>query len=333
MVRPLSALLLAALIHAACGGEVAGPERVEVDPRWSAGVPLPIGLTDHAAAVFDGSILVAGGESAAGPSLHVYRFTPGTTSWQRLGDLPDYRVGGHLVVSDGVMYLLGGTHVVDDVHLEDRRVYRYEPAEQRWTERASFPDLRAGTAVGVPGGIVVVGGGFGSAEHGGTFPGDSVAVYDVAANAWHYGSPIRIPRVRPLAVASGPVVHVFGGQYPDLSGTPREIEVYDAAADAWSAAGSFVDYGRIVGQAYAPHGELVHFLGGVLAAPGSPVIETHFRYDMRADRWDVLPELPTPRAHATAVHLDGRIYVIGGLRGPRFVPGAFTDIVEIWDAR
>ena len=322
----------AALLVVACG-QVDEPVAIEIDPRWSLGVPLPMGLTDAAAAVVNGSIMVAGGQSAEGPSLHVYRFTPGATSWERMADLPDYRVGGRLVVSDGTPYLVGGTHVVDNVHFQDRRVYSHLPAEDRWVEVASFPDLRDGDAVAVPGGIVVVGGGFGSADHGGTFPGDSAVMYIAASSSWRYAAPIGTPRHRPLAVASGSIVHVFGGQYLDGSGTPREIEIYDAMSDTWSAGGQFVDYGRIVGQAHARVGDHVHFFGVVAAVPGAPVIETHFRYHIPTDDWEVLPQLPTPRARAAAVVLDGRIHVIGGLRGPRFVPTSFADVVEIYDVR
>lgn len=318
----------AALLVVACG-QVHEPVAIAIDPRWSSGVSLPIGLTDAAAAVVNGSIMVAGGESAAGPSLHVYRFTPGATAWERLADLPDYRVGGRLVVSDGTPYLVGGTHLLPgNVHYPDRRVHSYEPAEDRWVEVAPFPDLRDGDAVAVPGGIVVVGGGFGSADHGGTFPGDSAVIYSAALNSWRYAAPIGTPRRGPLAIASGSIVHVFGGQYLDGAGTPREIEIYDATSDTWSAGGQFVDYGSIVGQAHARVGDHVHFFGG-----GTPVTEAHFRYHIPSDDWELLPMLPTPRTRAAPVVLDGRIHVIGGLRGPRFDPTSFTDVVEIYDAR
>lgn len=323
--------LFAALLFIACGDRE--PVAIEVDPRWSIGVPLPIGLTDVAAGVHNGAIIVAGGESADGPSAHVYRLAPGAVAWQRLSDLPEARVDGRLVVSDGTLYLLGGTLVIDGVHFTDRRLLMYVPAEDRWVERAPLPDLRSGDAVGVPGGVVVVGGGFGSPEHGGVFPGDSAAVYDATANSWRYAAPITTPRSQPLAVAIGSEVHVFGGQQLDGAGTVRDIEVYDAANDTWRTGGRFVDYGLIVGQAYAGNGNAVHFFGGVYAQPGAAMIETHFLYDIASETWDVLPPLPTPRAHAAAVVLDGRIHVIGGLHGPRFNAESFVAAVDIFDVR
>jgi hypothetical protein len=42
-----------------------------------------------------------------------------------------------------------------------------------------------------------------------------------------------------------------------------------------------------------------------------------------------LPQLPTPRAHGAVVVRDGRIHVIGGQHGSRFVPTSFTEVVEI----
>jgi N-acetylneuraminic acid mutarotase len=244
------------------------------------------------------------------------------------------RVSGQLVVSDGVLYLVGGMQLLaSNSFYPDRRVYRYQPREDRWFEVAPFPDLRDGAAVGVPGGMVVVGGGFGDPEHGGTFPGDSAVVYDASANAWRYTAPIRTPRHRPLAVASGSIVYVFGGLNLNGIGTPLDIEIYDATSNTWRISGEFVDYGQIVGQAHAHAGNAVHFFGGLYAQPGSPVIETHFRYDLATEQWQVLPELPTPRAHAAAVVLDGRIYVLGGLRGPRLIAESFTPVVEVFDVR
>jgi len=244
-------IVLIALVAASCDSEPT-PFTVETDAHWSTGVSLPAGWMGVAAAELGGAIVVAGGESEAGPSQRVYRLVPGATSWERLADLPDVRVSARLVVSDGSLYLVGGMHLLpNNVHFADRSVLVWDPAGGRWIERASFPDLRDGDAVGVPGGIVVVGGGFGSTDHGGVFPGDSIVVYNAAADRWTYAAPIQMPRRRPMAIAIDTRVHGFGGQPLEGIGTLLDIEIYDALDDTWSAGGQFADYGQIVGQAYA----------------------------------------------------------------------------------
>jgi N-acetylneuraminic acid mutarotase len=317
---------------AACGADDS-PVSIEIDPRWSLGVPLPVGLAGGAAAEYRGAIVVAGGENESGPSRAVFQYVPGAASWERLGDLPDFRVDGRLVVVDGTLYMVGGFDVrpPGNAYFPAHDLWIYQPATDAWLAGAPLPDNRDGDAAGVPGRIVVVGGGFGSAEHGGEFPGDSVALYDVVGNRWQYGAPIGTPRTNPMSVAVGSRVHVFGGRLVGIPGPARPIEIYDAGTNTWSVAGTFPSsYDVIVGQAHARSGGRVHFFGGLAAVPGAPAVDIHMRYDLATAAWEALPLLPTPRSRAAAVAIDGRIFVIGGLRGPRNLAGAFTGIVEVW---
>jgi hypothetical protein len=328
--RRAALLALLAFVAGCRGG---GPTWIEIDPAWSPGVPLPVPLTGVAAAAFDGAIYVAGGESEAGPSQAVYRWSADGRDWERLADLPVQRLNGQLVVSNGALYLAGGWEIrPGNALFPARDVWRYLPATDEWVERAPLPDLRQGSAIGMPGGIVVVGGGFGSAEHGGTFPGDSVAVYTASMNTWRYGAPIRTPRHAPMAVAVGSRVHVFGG-VAVTAGTALEIEIYDAATDAWMPGGDlYGDYALVLGQAYARSADHVHFFGGLVAVPGGSILAVHMRYDLATNRWERMPFMPTPRSNAAAVALDGRIHVIGGSIDRRGAPGWITRSVEVFSS-
>jgi N-acetylneuraminic acid mutarotase len=51
-------------------------------------------------------------------------------------------------------------------------------------------------------------------------------------------------------------------------------------------------------------------------------------YDPERDVWTSLPPMPTPRNHATAVALNGKIYVIGGFTGATL---AMLPTVEEYD--
>lgn len=328
--RRLPSLALVTLVTVACGDR--GPTWIEVDPRWSLGTPLPVGLTGVAAAAFQGAIYVAGGESDGGPSRAVYRSGP-DGAWERLADLPVQREGGQLVVSDGALYLVGGWEIrpPGNAFYPARDVWLYLPAVDEWVQRAPLPDLRQGTAVGVPDGIVVVGGGFGSVEHGGTYPGDSVAVYTSVTDVWRYGAPLRTPRYGPMAVAVGSRIHVFGG-LPAVPGESTDgNEIYDVAADTWAPGGYlYADYMLAFNAGYARVADHVHFFGGLVARPGGGFLRLHMRYDLTTERWETMPFMPTPRAKAAAVALEGRIHVIGGSVGLRGSPGWTTPAVEVF---
>lgn len=333
VTHPRSWLLATSVVAVVACGSDAGPVSPETDPRWSPGVPLPVGLAGAAAAEYGGAVVVAGGESEAGPSRAVFRYAPGAASWVRMGDLPDFRVDGRLVVVDGTLYMVGGWEVrpPGNVFFPARDLWIYQPATDTWVMGAPLPDTREGDAVGVPGRILVVGGGFGSPDHGGEFPGDSIAIYDVVDNRWRYGAPIGTPRTKPMAVAAASRVHVFGGRLVGSPSPAHPIEVYDASADAWSVAGAFPSaYDVILGQAHTRIGARVHFFGGLAVVPGAPATDIHMRYDLSTAEWEALPLLPTPRSRAAAVAIDGRVYVIGGLRGPRNLPDGFTAVVEVW---
>ncbi len=61
------------------------------------------------------------------------------------------------------------------------------------------------------------------------------------------------------------------------------------------------------------HNELIYVAGG------RPPRGNDFAvYDTRADRWEVLPNLPSPRNHIAGATINGRIHVIGGRLGGGF---------------
>ncbi len=316
----------------ACIGEPP-PTAPRPDPRWSLGPALPIPLMSAGAAAYRGAVWVVGGDSEEGASLATWRLRPGAASWERMADLPATKVSADVVVSGDSLYVVGGdTQLSGRVFYPDRRIYVYDLTANAWQERARLPDLRNGTAVSVPGGVAIVGGGFGHPDHGGVYPGDSVARYDAARGVWRYGAPIRNMRMRPLAVSDGSRVHVMGGNSLDATGVVLDVELYDAAADTWVPhTGSMLrDLSLTLAYAYTRLNDAIHMIGGIIGVPGGGITDLHVRYDLQTDLWQALPPLPTPRAGASAVALDGKIYVLGGFIRPRSGAGALTSIVEIY---
>jgi hypothetical protein len=111
------------------------------------------------------------------------------------------------------------------------------------------------------------------------------------------------------AVAEGRIV-VAGGFAP--SGTVPTVEVYDVAADAWSAG---PDLPVAVNHAMAASfdGE-VYVFGGTQGA--GELSDAAFL--LRDGGWQTLPPMPEPRTAGGAAVAGGLIYVVGGV-GPEGV--------------
>jgi N-acetylneuraminic acid mutarotase len=79
------------------------------------------------------------------------------------------------------------------------------------------------------------------------------------------------------------------------------------------------------GVAAAVLGARVYLFGGEMFEPRS-TFDAAERYDPAADRWVVLPPMPTARHGLGAAALDGRIHVISG--GPQ-AGLTFSDVHEV----
>jgi len=103
--------------------------------------------------------------------LQVYN--PATDSWSRKADMPGASSRGVSGVIDGKLYVLTGednTYLEGGVPCEDcgvvqnRRLFRYDPAQNRWTRRKPCPHFHINGAAGVIGGKLYVTGGFGNGQ-------------------------------------------------------------------------------------------------------------------------------------------------------------------------
>ena len=155
-----------AVFVVACGS----PVEVEApDPFWTEGPALPIPLQSFGAALHDGLIYVAGGQTLGRATISaVFRIDPRGGSWERVADLPRARTGAHLTVAGDSLFSVGGSNISSDGFTTvGRELYVYDPTSDTWDRRENFPDRRSGAqTVGTTDRIVVVGGGLGSVNHG-----------------------------------------------------------------------------------------------------------------------------------------------------------------------
>ena len=134
-----------------------------------------------------------------------------------------------------------------------------------------------------------------------------------------------LPTHHPVAVGHGGLLYSMGGQTDD--GDTDLTLVYDPGLNEWNQL-SAMPTARGAG-AGAAIGDIIYVVGG--RPPAGNAFEA---YDVSADEWTALPDLPTDfneRNHLAAAAIGGKLYVAGG----RYDGGSFsspmTDALDVFD--
>ena len=177
-------------------------------------------------------------------------------------------------------------------------------------------------------------------------PMGMVYEYDPAGNQWTKKKPMALPSHHVAFTEYHGKIYAFGGFVFPQSGPPAWVPInnaweYDPANDNWKAIASLpTKRGSAVA---AVVGDKIYVIGGAANLPGSEamalmptvpqgVLGTVEEYDPAANTWRARSPMPTPRNHAAAGAVNGKIYVIGGRVGAAFI-GVASDIsvVEEYD--
>lgn len=158
----------------------------------------------------------------------------------------------------------------------------------------------------------------------GEFGGGKVTrVAPVDTGCWSESTPMPVGLLDAGGVAIGDDIYVVGGKTAD--GPQSTVHVLDVPTGAWSTTaalpGPAVENPAVV----AVGGRLYAFGGST--GPFSGAVGRSAVYDPASGSWTTLADMPTPRGGAAALHLNGKIYVIGGMTGD----GASSAIVEVFD--
>lgn len=221
-------------------------------------------------------------------------------------------VNGRIYAGEGVQGALRG------------EFQEYDPGLDSWIARTSAPGAIYGRGGAVTSGKILAVGGI---EFGG--PLKTVDLYDPTTDTWSRLADLPTQRTGLAAVVVDGKVYALGGSF--LSGShagSTANEVYDPATDSWSVR-SPMPIPRQVPSAAVIDGEIYVFGGVQFFGTASPTfLDQVDVYSPVTDSWTSLPlPMPRPRAGASAVTLDGKILLIGGL-----IPGnQVTDTVDEFD--
>ncbi|MGZ8385340.1 MAG: Kelch repeat-containing protein [Nitrospira sp.] len=329
VVKPISLLspLFVGLFVIALTAPTQSAQLEEDLGTWRTAAPSPTKRTEVAAASLDGKIYVVGGfekpslgnvlNFAITPSVEVY--DPATDRWTSKAPLP---VGLHHVgigAVDRQLYVIGGyTKSGLSVWNPVATVYVYDPATDRWTERAPMLTARGALSVTEHEGKLYAIGGYDRKGNNA-----QVEVYDPLRNVWTTAASLPTPRDHLATATVAGKIYAIGGRIDgDYSRNLAVVERYDPATDRWR---------RVADLPTARSGVTAAVVEGKIYVIGGEGTAGTFNenevYDPARDIWQRLTPMPTARHGLGSAVVQGRIYVISGGPSPG---GSFSDVNEVF---
>ena len=228
--------------------------------------------------------------------------TPPPGSWTLKAPRQTITNEAAAVAIGGKLYAPGGSQKGKSMD----RLDEYDPATDRWRERAPMPQPLDHLGVAVVNNKLYTFGGFIGAVHQGA--SDVALEYDPATDRWRRLTPMKGPRSAVGVAQVNGKIHVIGGRIRD-NDLLATHEVYDPASGKWSEAAPLPlarDHLAVVAA-----GGKIHAIGGRLSTPDEPTAQ-HDIYDPATNTWSKGPPLPTPRSAMAAELYKGVILVVGG---------------------
>lgn len=244
---------------------------------------------------------------------------------------------------DGKIYVVGGTEQrgKGPPIWASKVTLMYDPASDRWTERAPLPIGLSHAGVAAVDGKLYAVGGFTTPVHIG--PKSVAFAYDPRANRWQRIADISSARGSIATVSLGGKLHIFGGRIsteivklPVPPGTPpmsqafglvTTHQIYDPATGRWSSGAPEPDPARDHVGVVVFDGK-VHLFGG-RTRDVVDNLARHDVYDPRTDSWSTAAPLPKPRSSGAFTVLDGKIIYAGGECRPGGKPGSLNTFSDV----
>jgi N-acetylneuraminic acid mutarotase len=260
-------------------------------------------------------VYVIGGRTSGGLSK-VQAYNTATNTWSYRASLPVPIAGSNgAAVIGGKIYISGG---YANAHTVYAQLYVYDPAANRWTQKADMPSSGRDGVTGVIGSKLYVLTACEDPErcvYGTTRP--TLYRYDPLTDRWttlHATRPDGSLVYHPLGMGGG----IGGKFYVVGGGRANKLDVYDPATNQWTSRAP-LPRPRWDGGGVALGGKL-YVIGGMTETPeGSwQAVRTTTVYDPATNTWTIKRPMPTARSgirgSPVTVNGQGRIEVVGGRR-------------------
>jgi N-acetylneuraminic acid mutarotase len=228
--------------------------------------------------------------------------SPALSSWSIVANYPEI-LESPAVSSDGTFaYSAGGGMNF----VPTNGFYRYDPVADTWTTLASLPqalfDAHATYAANVN--KIYVFGGIDASFN----VLNTTYVYDIATDSWTTGAAMPAPRFFPAVAYYGAngKIYVIGGLDASFLEASQTWE-YDPVADTWDT--SRADIPVAMGGSATSIVDQNIYLAGSFGTGGTTL---HYRYDILADSWTQMADVPAPVYEAAGAAVGSQTYVVGG---------------------
>ncbi|HOV28231.1 MAG TPA: kelch repeat-containing protein [Pseudobacteroides sp.] len=329
---------------------------------WVNKAPMSSSRIETTAVLGDnGKIYVIGGFDGSNCLSTVEEYDPATDTWTSKASMPTARCRAGAVNVNGKIYVIGGFNgnsAVDKVEI-------YDPSTNEWSEGASMPTARSNFGISkLNNKIIVLGGKNGESvlksfeEYDPTldswtikkslsnadsdftvseingklyFAGgqasNKVVEYDDTIGLYTQRSELPSKLIGHTSVVINEKLYILGG-YGEGSYL-SDVTIYNPKEGIWKKntdmnhLRSYFSSTVLDGKIYAIGG-----IGGVnLGLGGLDSVES---YDPANDTWTLEPKMSVPRVDASAVSLNGKIYVMGGF-DDLLSRSTFYDSMEEYD--
>ena len=289
------------------------------DPAANGWVQLkaaPGKVSDAGAAIIDGQLIVAGGESIGTVFNTVWAYDLATSTWSSLPSLAAPRHGLALAAIGSTLYAIDGAsqtgHNASTPTLQTLSMPT-GPAQPAGSWQLGTDSLYATQQVGAAvdkSGRIWVAGGLTDAQDA----TPRTEYYDPTVNAWGPGPNLPVPLHHAMMVSYQNTVWVIGGFEPQgsvmIGAASARVFRLNQAQTAWVEAPE-LHHARGAGAAAVVGNKIVVVGGRTAGTPPAEVIPTEI-FD--GTSWQDAAGIPVPGDHLAAVS-DGRyLYAVGGRR-------------------
>lgn len=287
----------------------------------------------------NGKLYVFGGfiNGALDVTTQFAAYDPGTDSWASLANAPQPLTHANHVVDGDNIYVLGG-YVGDHPGGSTDEVWVYNITTDTWSAGPDLPEDRAGAGAAILGRTLYYYGGAtrlqddvnSTVDHGDLWTldlGATSATGDDSAT-WATGlADMPAPRNHMAGVELNGLLYAIGGQTGEneFTGNSDLVHRYDPVADVWTRVADLpIEIGHITASTFTANGRIFVITG---VTENSVSTDTIYMYDPATDTWSSLPPAPAKAQSPIAVHLDGKLYVVGGDESP----GGITSKAYVLD--
>ncbi len=249
--------------------------------------------------------------------LHAFVFTgpaQADGSWRSARPMETARSQSGIAVVSGEIYVAGGASV-----LGPRDAFEvFDPIGEIWRPLPAMPEGREQLAMAPLGSAVVLSGGLGKEDTQETV---DVWQFNTATGRWQGLPDLPLARAGHAMVQVDGRLYVLGGSGPDA----QAVFVFDSTQGAWSRAPWRLPK-PLIDLAAVADGNRIYILGG---RNSEGPLRTAGVVDAQTGSWRDLPAMPRPRAGHTAVIMNGRLHVTGGVARESLKTWAEHDVFDV----